>query len=576
MLKDCLEVFNKMLESQGDKLILDSYIPADGTYILVDLKTSKIISQDIKYDKNNKTIDKSSISYFQDICKFDYYSVLLEMNKPIDPSKKIMSNNYMTFFVKEDNVKPEILKENIIDNYYDILLEPQKKYEKKAKSREIYTEVEKELGKVNKEELKKCREWVKNNIFNLEINTNRKGYLKIFFKYPIEDYIRESSRYFIPNIYNKNDFNIKIGNKTYGMPNNNNGLNSKKPFLENKSRKNIISYLIDNNEVMVQKKLFDYFANLVNQSKFNVYISDEEIQGYRTAMFPNRDFSGIYCRMRKDKNEVAIIACDYIVNYKNKLKKKFVFNNVLNCSEEPIDYKMSYGIYTKLSSIEMLINEILFSKFLSNNYFTEPDKLSINNGHLKNSLLKSREILGNWFYKGNSSGVEVMLNKITIDIIKSNISDGYISKAKRQYNLRCSIKQYFGGDNNMADILNSIKSNLRDKINSSKTTQIINDDEYYFAVGQLVYYFISKNKSKKRVHSLANPFLNAKNDKVIKEKLRALYKKYNYDIDSIGKRFNNLYAMILSYEPKGKINQDIIIAGYLHNNLIYESDKREE
>ena len=75
---------------------------------------------------------------------------------------------------------------------------------------------------------------------------------------------------------------------------------------------------------------------------------------------------------------------------------------------------------------------------------------------------------------------------------------------------------------------------------------------------------------------MANPFINAKDNKVIKEKLRNFYKKYNYDIDMNGRRFKNLYAMILGYEADTKVNQDMIIAGYLNNNLIYESDKKEE
>ena len=39
MLKECLEVFGEILEKErkkGKDIILDSYIPADGTYIFVD------------------------------------------------------------------------------------------------------------------------------------------------------------------------------------------------------------------------------------------------------------------------------------------------------------------------------------------------------------------------------------------------------------------------------------------------------------------------------------------------------------------------------------------------------------
>ena len=128
----------------------------------------------------------------------------------------------------------------------------------------------------------------------------------------------------------------------------------------------------------------------------------------------------------------------------------------------------------------------------------------------------------------------------------------------------------------MADKIIALKKNLRLKINNEVTGKFDSDDEYYFGVGQIVSYLLSKNKGKKKPHSLANPFINAKDNKVIKEKLRNFYKKYNYDIDMYGRRFKNLYAMILGYEADTKVNQDMIIAGYLNNNLIYESDKKEE
>ena len=57
MLKDCLEVFERQMEKvrikgRGeDSLILDSYIPADGCYILVNSKGEIICQVDLKFNK---------------------------------------------------------------------------------------------------------------------------------------------------------------------------------------------------------------------------------------------------------------------------------------------------------------------------------------------------------------------------------------------------------------------------------------------------------------------------------------------------------------------------------------------
>ena len=72
-------------------------------------------------------------------------------------------------------------------------------------------------------------------------------------------------------------------------------------------------------------------------------------------------------------------------------------------------------------------------------------------------------------------------------------------------------------------------------------------------------YLLSKSKGKNKPHSLANPFINAKSNTVIKEKLRNLYKRYNYDIDMYSKRVKNIYGMIVSYEPEKKVDQDMIL-----------------
>lgn len=575
MLKDCLDVFRKMLDKDGESLILDSYIPADGTYIIVDPITNEIVAnEEIKYDKKQKALDKSSISYFDDICRYDYYSKLLEMNKPIDTSKKIQSNNYLSFFVKKENVIPNVLTEQVIDNYYSVLEDPFLKYTK-PKAKEIYKNVEEKLGTVDKEKIKVCKEWIKENIFNLNVDTTKKDYLKIFFKYPMELYQKESSRYCIPNIYNSNDYNIVIDGKTFGVANDNNGLNSKKPFLENKSRKSKLAYLIDDKEVMLQKKLFDYLSNIVANSKYNVYVDENNISGELGPKYPNQDFSGMYLRIRKDKNEVAIINCDYISNYSNKLKNPFFFMNVLD-SDIATHKDVNYGKYHELKDIETLIDEVIFSKWLRNNYFTEIDKLTMNNGYLKSNMIMARDVLADWFYKGSLVGVKEILDKVTLNIIKGKIVEGYKTKAEIQYNLRWSIKEYFGGEINMSDFLNNIKDNIRTKINMDTTGEIESDMEYYFAVGQLVEYFIKKSKGNKKPYSLTNPFINAKNDKVIKEKLRALYKKYNFDIELNQKRFKNLYGMVLAYNPESQVNQDMVIAGTLHSSLIYEKANKED
>ena len=98
----------------------------------------------------------------------------------------------------------------------------------------------------------------------------------------------------------------------------------------------------------------------------------------------------------------------------------------------------------------------------------------------------------------------------------------------------------------------TIRKELRRKIQSKESEMIISDEEYFYAVGQLVNYFISLSKAKDKKHSLANPFFNIKNDAALKDKLFQYFMKYNYQVNFSGIWFNNLYAMICHYNESVK------------------------
>ncbi|KOA19133.1 hypothetical protein CLHOM_25140 [Clostridium homopropionicum DSM 5847] len=574
MLSDVIKTFEKIYRDIGETCITDSYVPADGEYIIVDVsgeEFKELDRIDIKQDKKTKKIDTTNY-HFSFIRQADYMSKLIDMNKPIDGKKVIHSNNYFTFFVKKENINNGKLNNTVIEEYYSILKNPLLKYtESKSKSRKLYLELEGKNGKPNQTRIEKIQKWIVDNIHDLVPKDNKdKTYLKIFFKYDLEEYRKESEKYILTNIYNSNDFNISIDNQIYGLPNDNMGLNAKKPYLENKTRKTKVPFLLSQDEVLMQKKFFDYLMNQVSIGKTNIYINEDEIKAFSNDEMLDEDFSGYYLRAKKGK-EVEIHDFDTIVIYKPNINPI----NIVNALQIE-KAKITYGKVYNLKDLKNIINEVFFSKFLTSNYFTEAKDLNINDSSLKKNILLARTTLFNWFYKGNWSNVWKVLDWSSLDLIKGSIHNGYIPRAIEQFNLRVSLESYFEGEENMADVLMGIKNSLREKISGEGTAYIENDREYYFAVGQLASYFISLSRGKTKMHSLANPIINAKSDNRIKDELRRMFKKYNYTIKTNRRRFKNLYAMVASYATEGKVYEDLIIAGYLHSNLIYEKLNGED
>lgn len=576
VLNDCLEIFKQELkraEAEGgnpDKLILDTYIPADGIYVIVQ-SDNKVKWAEIKYNKKTKKLEHIPV-FMDQIRRCDYYSQLVNMDKPQDPKKTIHSNNYLSFWVKQDSLKNGKMDVVAIERYFDVLANPKKKY-KKPKDREMYQYIESQIGEIDIEKLRRNQKWIEDHIFNLadlDVELSGKGYLKIFFEYDEELYMKESKRYLITKIYNKNDYNININGTIFGLPDNNMGMNAKKPYMEYKTKKIVVPYLVDLDNILLHKKFFDYLMNMASSGKTNLFFDMREnvIMAYPKDQMVPKDFTGFFLQIQKDK-EVKIQHQDTIVDYRFHFPVKFKYHNYIGAFDKDEIYK-EYGDKKQMQAI---LDEVLYSKWLITNYFTPVEDLQLDGGELKRTLVRTRDAVFAWLYKGQVIGIDRILKQACLNMTKSSIGSGYLPKAKKQFNLLLSFEEFFEGGKEMDQTYDDIKDGLREKINQKVTQKIESKEEYYYAVGQLVNYFISLNKSKEKQHSLANPFFNAVSDDRIKEKLRQFFVKYNYQLNYGGRRFNNLYAMISAYKSSGKVDQTTIIAGYLSSNLIYESNK---
>lgn len=573
MLRETAKIFEteykeKSREDNKDYMISVNHIPEDGDYVLLEefedgyKEFERII---VKRDKRTKQVETTS-QHFDFIRSADYMSRYLESNKAVK-DKNIHSNNYLTLFIKKENLFNKKINDEVLSEYYEVFRDPYNTKYKTSPIRDSYTAAEDKYGVSDVERIEKIERWVKDNLFDLCSEVD-KTYLKLFFYCDdLETYRKESEKYILTNIYNSADYNVVIDDKIYGLPNNNMTLNQKKPYFEQKTRKNTVPFLISQGEVLLQKKMFDHLKNVSEEGKSNLYINDDNgIAAYDNKKVPEEDFSGYFMRIQRGM-EVEIHDVDTIVNFTNA-RKPINIINVLEIENSDIEY----GSIHTLNKMKDVINKTLFRGYLTNNYFTEAKDMNIDYAHIKRNIILSRDALFSWFYKGVEHGVWVVLNKSALDLIKSSIFNNYINPAREQYNLYKSLKIYFEkeeSENIMMDV-----NTLREKINSDITPCIESDSEYFFAVGQLANYFLSLSKAKLKRHSLSNSILNAKSDVRIKSELHKLFFKYNNETQN-SKRFNNLYSMISGYYPEDSVDNDSLIRGYLHNSLIYEKAKKE-
>lgn len=574
MIDEALEVFKKIYDKEEEKLVVNKHIPKDGTYILVNIKSGKIIEKlNIFYDKKSKKIDGELNQYYGYFRAFDYYSNLVDMNKPMDPKKTIHSNQIYSFFIKKDSIRENKLTKSIIEGYKKNLLNPEEKYNSKE-GKELYKNIAEKLPKIEKDIVEDIFLWIEDNVNeNLLENDNKKDYLKIFFveedlDKSLELFKNEHKRYIIPNIFNSNDYNKKIGETIYGLSNNNMGLNAKKAFLENKTRRVSTPYLVNTDEILLQYAFYNYLLPEVKQGNYFIYFSENEIipRTYKEGC-PN----GAKYLLNASYSKDVDIKNFNVISKNSSEEININFKEILHQKKKDTD-EIEYG---NLNREKMMnnINKILFYNSLLGNFLLSDGDLDIKDIEIKKLLMKYRNAFYKWFYLNDEAEVKKNIRKIYLDAVMVAIGNGYFFKASQQLDFGFCLEKYFYGKSELMEEIMNVKEVFLNHTLSEEDWEFLNDEEYFFAVGQILAYINYMRNSKAKSLNFIKQLTFVKNIDVLKEKIKKIVISYSHIFETKNKKINRTVSNISLYQPK-EIRIDILLAGFTADIIFFK--KREE
>ena len=574
MIDEALEVFRKIYDKEGEELVVSKHIPKDGTYILVNIKSGRIMETlNISYDKKTKKIDGELNQYYSYFRAFDYYSNLVDMNKPMDPKKTIHSNQIYSFFIKKESIRENKLTKAIIEGYKKNLLNPEEKYNSKE-GKELYKNIAKKLPKIEKDIVEDIFTWIEENInVNLLETDNKKDYLKIFFveedlDKSLELFRNEHKRYLIPNIFNSNDYNKRIGETIYGLSNNNMGLNAKKAFLENKTRRISTPYLVDTDEILLQYAFYNYLLPEVKQGNYFIYFSENEIipRTYKEGC-PN----GAKYLLNASYSKDVDIKNFNVISKNSSEEISINFKEILHQKKKDTD-EIEYGNLNKEKMMNN-INKILFYNSLLGNFLLNDGDLDIKDIEIKKLLMKYRYAFYKWFYLNDEAEVKKNIKKIYLDAVMVAIGNGYFFKASQQLDFGFCLEKYFYGKSELMEEIMNVKEVFLNHTLSEEDWEFSNDEEYFFAVGQILAYINYMRNSKAKSLNFIKQLTFVKNIDVLKEKIKKIVISYSHIFETKNKKINRTVSNISLYQPK-EIRIDILLAGFTADIIFFK--KREE
>ena len=576
MLEECLEIFKKNLDEDPD-MVLRGYIPKDGKYYLVTMKEKGpwevSPSFKIKYDKKEKKIENQPLNY-SFIKNLDFYSNIIDTQKPIDSKKSIHSSTYYSFFFKENSYEDNINRE-AIERYFSILKNPLKKYKDK-RAKNLYLENEEKLGPVNVEEAEKIEKWLIENINKKElfdIDENSKDYFKIFFVYEDEEktkkaYQREQDRYLLTNLFNKNKYNIEVSGKTFGVSNDNFGVDMKKPYLENLSRKVKQPYLISMDTAKLQNLFFSYLSSSVKRGNNKIYFNT----GNKEISFEkNKNFIGFELFLYPEKKEAAILDYNIYSNDFDEIEIKInqYIEEYLPENAKADDFSKreeKYGLVTEKKTLLNKIDSVFFYNYYQRNKYNL-ENLNIKELNFKMIILNYGKSLEVAIINNKNKEVVRILDRLLEDSIKYCLINDYNTKAITQFNYYLSLKEYYEKkEENYMDF----QENMKRKLEAAGEISLDGDEEILFALGQVLRKLLNYSKINDKNLTYIRNFLGGQKTSRIIENLEHLLVTYAHNVSIKDVRLNRAVSQILVHKFENKKAEDRwIIAGFLDESYLY-------
>jgi len=619
MIYDILDIFKEKYSERGDKLILDSYELKEGLYVKINENekigyfTVKKKNRESFFTDIFRNLNHNAYQWFKER---DYYSGYLNSNKAFF-DKKIHNINYFSLFVKIDSFLSEdkkiIVKErlenitneefikisfnkelpnSLINKQYlqEIIGEEKTKYlfEKeevfkklltqeilgnhflnlcsykkftKLKEKEVLKSFEKYLSdRERKKNILKKYKFVKNNldsILKVAQENHVKNYIKIFFDEPIEKYKKESEIYYSLKIFNDINYNENIGNEIFGLSNSNMGLNSKKPFLEHKTKLKTIPFLIENNNALLLKKFFDWLKVQPYKDEYN-----KPIDKYLDNKF--------FIKKHSANDESEIMDFDYIPCEIDKLNTSITIKNYLWLKSTNVlleNYEIEF-----LNQLEEKVDDIFYNHQLTTNYYGEVWKKLDNS--FANFIYITRDAMISYFRKYDDKNFYQVVKKYGSKFVVEHVKKDRLFKAGLALNLKFSLLEYKGEE--IMDI-KTMQKNILDNLLDSNYKDL-ETEEFFYLCGQVARYLINQSKQGDKTGSLLEPFLKIKDPQRLKEIIKTTYFKYKHAINLHFLKFNNAMSLIMAFDKEENLsvssNMDSFLIGALSDNIFYM--KKEE
>lgn len=433
-----------------------------------------------------------------------------------------------------------------------------------------------------------------------DAKTNTNIYLLL--KRPaIGDYLETHQAYLSDKVFNKDEFNIKVNDETYGISDSMSSFNTKKMFLKHQTAPLEYNFRV-NGEVAIQLwRFFQLQQNKQIPNPIPIFIDQKELNDKTIKIFnAEKGYKIGHAEMIKSilNNTQGNLQNFYLIYFQGTKGSriadidfiplfKYEENNANIIEVFPLGGSQSKNRIENVFDLEnWVFNKIFNGQLQVNNWLKYFDEIKFGKYFTNttyNQMLKYRKSVYDFIYKSERNSItslmfdDMMSQGILDDIRHDEIKNNEHTKnyaIKEKLNIWFSLNTFFNSNSknriNMVNQTQELLIKIRELSSHKNDLYLDNDIAFAFAAGQIIHYLLSQSETSKPTHALLEPFLQKTDSNQLKLAIARTFDTYKYAIFFYKKEFDKLMSQVMGYVPDEKNMKNLlpfILAGYFSKSV---------
>ena len=454
----------------------------------------------------------------------------------------------------------------------------------------------------------KIHDWLKDIPEYEQVKDNE--YVIFYFDVNPQAYAAAYKGYFTDERIFSKGIPVSVGEEKFGMSGFFNGFPDKKPFLSHQTASFDISGRISATEARALFEFKEFLDRKILPNPLPIFIYKDELKKKSVSIFKQAaekgeriGYQGIVENLyREFKDEVAnyyllfyqmgeIRDFDFVSKFEYELKDANGFEwEIKDLFQTDYRRKIQNVFDLQYAVLLPVFNNSLIVKTKTGGfqyrYFDEIDAAFCSDTTY--ILLQTyRKAFYDFIYKSQRQAVTqhafntILQLSVLDDIRQDEFKSGYHTQERsirQKLNIWFSLSEKFNlkpkDQETMASKLQAHRAFI--KALAKGETSIQTDDEYAFAVGQVVNYLLSKSNTADRSYKRLEPFLQQVHARELNKAIARLFDSYKHE--NFSNNFRGPFAEVMAYETKANMREHLplMLAGVFSRNELFSDRESNE